>query len=244
MSGDWTRLCGPRPEQRQRVLLPRLPQRLRRQPYHSASRRLHPTLANPLSAGSPAGRRSPTPRGPSAPRSDSPAAASTRSPKSCARRRRAARWCCESSPPTRQRVTEASTNRPRPQSPSVWTRSSTKPGSSSTWATVPSRSASSTSAMAWSMCGPRRATVTCAATASTGAWWTTPPTRSSRRTASTCVRPRTLQRLFGAAEQARTELNPVTRTPARGRAPSRQGRHRPVAAVAHRFVEETTAGRG
>lgn len=142
-----------------------------------------PPLANPLSACSPACRRSPTRRGASAPPIVSAAAASTKSPTRTATRASGPATSC-----TRRRERTAPYGGPDPAGldvlrnqradrgrtlPSVWTRGSPRPASSSAWSAVPSTSVCATSAMAWSMCGPRRATATCAAMAPTGAWWTT-----------------------------------------------------------------------
>lgn len=107
----------------------------------------------------------------------------------------------------------SSTSRPRPPSPTAWTRSSTRRCSSSTWAAAPSTSASSTSATAWWRYGPRRATAIWAATTSTMRLVDQLADGFQKENGIDLRKdPQALQRLFEAAEKAKTELSSVTQT--------------------------------
>ena len=107
----------------------------------------------------------------------------------------------------------SSTSRPRRRWPTGWTSRSTRRCWSSTSAAARSTSACSTSATAWSRSGPRRATPTWAATTSTGGSWTTSPTSSRRRTASTCGRTR--RRCSGCSKPPRRPRSSSARSPRR-----------------------------
>ena len=108
----------------------------------------------------------------------------------------------------------SSTSRPRPRSPTGWTRRSNETvlvfdlGGGTFDVSILDVGDGVVEVRA-----DGRATPTSAATTSTGGSSTTWPTSSRRTTASTCATtPQALQRLFEAAEKAKVELSSVTQT--------------------------------